>query len=98
MIVLQTRAELRAALKSLNVGLVPTLGALHDGHLALIRHAAQENERTVVSIFVNPSQFNDPADHAAYPRDFERDVALAGAAGADFIYAPGVSEVYPAGF
>jgi pantoate--beta-alanine ligase len=98
MIVLHTRAELRAALKNLDVGLVPTMGALHDGHLALIRRSDRENERTVVSVFVNPRQFNDPADLAAYPRDFERDSALAETAGADFIYAPDVSEVYPDGF
>jgi pantoate--beta-alanine ligase len=74
------------------------MGALHDGHLALIRRAAAENERTVVSVFVNPGQFNDPRDLEAYPRDSERDAALAAAAGADLVFAPAVDEVYPPGF
>jgi pantoate--beta-alanine ligase len=93
-----TRADLRAMLGAETVGLVPTMGALHEGHLSLIRRSASENERTVLSVFVNPRQFNNPADLAAYPRDFDRDVALAGEAGADIIYAPGLMEVYPSGF
>jgi pantoate--beta-alanine ligase len=96
--VVRTRAELRAALDSENVGLVPTMGALHEGHLALIRRSAQENDLTVVSVFVNPTQFNDPADLAAYPRDFAQDAKLAFEAGASLIYAPDVAEVYPDGF
>jgi pantoate--beta-alanine ligase len=96
--ILRTRADLRAALDTENIGLAPTMGALHEGHLALIRRSAAENERTVVSVFVNPTQFNDPADLAAYPRDFERDAKLALEAGADLIYAPDVAEVYPGGF
>jgi pantoate--beta-alanine ligase len=98
MIVLRTVADLRAALKTTNAGLVPTMGALHGGHLALIRQSADENERTVVSLFVNPTQFNDPADLAAYPRDFDRDVRLAAEVGADIIYAPDLTEVYPDDF
>jgi pantoate--beta-alanine ligase len=98
MIVFRTLADLGAALKTANVGLVPTMGALHDGHLALIRQSADENERTVVSVFINPTQFNDPADLAAYPRDFDRDAHLAAEAGADIIYAPDVAQVYPDGF
>jgi pantoate--beta-alanine ligase len=96
--IVHTRAELQTILDTSEVGLVPTMGALHEGHLALIRRSAAENERTVVSVFVNPTQFNDPADLAAYPRDFDRDAQLAFDAGADIIYAPGVSEVYPEGF
>src|SRR5262245_26240740 len=95
--VVRTRAELREALRTPDVGLVPTMGALHEGHLALIRRSAAENKRTVVSVFVNPAQFNDPADLAAYPRDFERDALLAFEAGANLIYAPDVAEVYPDG-
>ena len=89
---------LRAALGDLAPGLVPTMGALHEGHLALIRRSAAENARTVVSVFINPTQFSDPADLARYPRDLERDAALAVAAGADLIYAPAPDAVYPSGF
>lgn len=81
-----------------SVGLVPTMGALHDGHLALIRRAAVENDLVVVSIFVNPTQFNDPADLERYPRLLERDTELAVSAGADVVYAPAVETVYPPGF
>jgi pantoate--beta-alanine ligase len=90
--------ELRVALGADQVGLVPTMGALHEGHISLIQRSADENARTVVSVFINPTQFNDPADLAAYPRDFERDYELATKAGAELIYAPHVTEVYPAGF
>lgn len=79
------------------VGFVPTMGALHEGHLALIRQAAAENDEVVVSIFVNPTQFNDPADLARYPRDLQRDVDLAGSAGAALVYAPEVQTIYPEG-
>ena len=80
------------------VGLVPTMGALHEGHLSLVRRAAAENDFVVVSVFVNPAQFNDPADLEQYPRDLERDAALATTAGADAIYAPAVTTIYPEGF
>jgi pantoate--beta-alanine ligase len=90
--------ELRVALVADQVGMVPTMGALHEGHISLIHRSAAENERTVVSVFINPTQFNDPGDLAAYPRDFERDYELATKAGADLIYAPHLAEVYPAGF
>jgi pantoate--beta-alanine ligase len=80
------------------VGLVPTMGALHRGHVSLIETAARGNERVIVSIFVNPTQFNDPADLLRYPRDFERDVAIARDAGVHAIYAPQVATIYPAGF
>jgi pantoate--beta-alanine ligase len=80
------------------IGLVPTMGSLHDGHLSLIRRAAADCDLVVVSIFVNPTQFNDPADLVAYPRDEARDVDLAEAVGADVVFAPTPSQVYPEGF
>jgi pantoate--beta-alanine ligase len=80
------------------IGLVPTMGALHDGHLSLIRHARRQCDVVVVSLFVNPSQFNERVDLERYPRDEERDAELAREAGADVLFAPAVEEVYPAGF
>src|SRR5690606_27948618 len=74
------------------------MGALHAGHVALIERAARENACTVVSIFVNPTQFNDPSDLARYPRNLDRDVEVASDAGADVIYAPDAETVYPPGF
>ena len=74
------------------------MGALHAGHLTLIGRSASENAMTVVSVFVNPTQFGDAADLARYPRDLERDAASAGAAGADLIFAPTVEAVYPEHF
>jgi pantoate--beta-alanine ligase len=99
----RTVADLRAALRperlaERSIGLVPTMGALHDGHLSLIRHARSTCDLVVVSLFVNPAQFNDAADLAAYPRDEERDAALAAEAGADLLFAPTPDEVYPPGF
>ena len=88
--------EERAAGKT--VGFVPTMGALHEGHLALIRRAKSENEMVVVSVFVNPTQFNDKKDLAAYPRDLSRDASLIESAGGDLVFAPGADEIYPAGF
>jgi pantoate--beta-alanine ligase len=80
------------------IGLVPTMGALHEGHLSLIRRARAQCDVVVVSLFVNPSQFDERADLARYPRDEDRDAALAADAGADLLFAPGVEEVYPSGF
>jgi pantoate--beta-alanine ligase len=80
------------------VGLVPTMGALHAGHTALLAAARPDCDVLVASVFVNPVQFSDGADLAAYPRDFERDAALAEAAGVDVIFAPPVEEMYPSGF
>jgi len=80
------------------IGLVPTMGALHDGHLSLIRHARRQCDVVVVSLFVNPAQFNESSDLARYPRDELRDAELAEEAGADVLFAPSVEEVYPAGF
>ncbi len=77
------------------VGLVPTMGALHDGHLALIRQASAECDVVAVSVFVNPKQFGDPADLAAYPRSLESDLGLAASAGASMVFAPSVEEMYP---
>jgi pantoate--beta-alanine ligase len=99
----RTVASLREALRPARraervIGLVPTMGALHEGHLSLIRHARATCEEVVVSLFVNPSQFNDAADLAAYPRDEARDAALAEEAGADLLFAPQAAAVYPPGF
>jgi pantoate--beta-alanine ligase len=80
------------------VGLVPTMGALHAGHTALFRAARAECDVLVASVFVNPVQFSDGNDLAAYPRDFERDAALAEAEGVDVIFAPSADEMYPPGF
>ena len=93
-------AELRHELASRpgTVGLVPTMGALHAGHEALIRAARAENDVVVASLFVNPAQFDEDADLAAYPRDEARDAELAAGAGADILFAPSPEEIYPPGF
>ncbi len=80
------------------VALVPTMGALHDGHASLIRQAASLADRVVMSLFVNPAQFGPNEDFTRYPRTFEADCAKAAAAGADLVFAPGVEDMYPAGF
>jgi pantoate--beta-alanine ligase len=101
-IVARTIAEARAALNRLSpdhrVGLVPTMGALHEGHLSLLRAARAENELVVMSLFVNPAQFDEPADLACYPRDEARDLRLAENAGVDVVFAPSPEEMYPPGF
>ena len=79
---------------SIRTGFVPTMGALHEGHLSLIRRSKTENDRTVVSIFVNPTQFGPGEDFSAYPRPFERDHELASGAGADIVFAPEASEIF----
>jgi len=81
-----------------DVGLVPTMGALHDGHRSLFRAARAESDTVVASLFVNPAQFDEQSDLAAYPRDFDRDAAIAEAEGVDVLFAPSVDEMYPAGF
>ena len=91
--VVRTIAELETAP---DTGLVPTMGALHDGHRALFRAARTENDRVVASLFVNPAQFDDHADLDAYPRDEARDLELAEAEGVDVVFAP--DELYPEGF
>ena len=80
------------------VGVVPTMGALHDGHLSLARTAKAECERVIVTIFVNPRQFNNPDDLKKYPRTEEADAALLATVGVDVIFAPSADEVYPPGF
>jgi pantoate--beta-alanine ligase len=100
---LRSVAELRAVLAEQRragraIGLVPTMGAFHDGHLSLMRRARDACDVVVVSLFVNPAQFNESADLEAYPRDEHRDSALAAAAGVDLLFAPDVTEVYPDGF
>jgi pantoate--beta-alanine ligase len=101
--VARTRAALREALSAARregrtVGLVPTMGYLHEGHLSLLRAARQRCEIVVMSLFVNPAQFGPGEDLEAYPRDEARDLELAEAAGVDLLYAPAVDEVYPDGF
>jgi pantoate--beta-alanine ligase len=81
-----------------DVGLVPTMGALHEGHRALIHAARQECDTVVVSVFVNPAQFDDAGDLAAYPRQEEQDLAFAEEAGADVVFVPSAEELYPPGF
>jgi pantoate--beta-alanine ligase len=97
---IRTIAELRAELGQAPrpVGLVPTMGYFHDGHLSLMRAARAANETVVVSLFVNPAQFGPNEDLDAYPRDEASDLALAEAEGVDIVFAPSVNEVYPAGF
>jgi pantoate--beta-alanine ligase len=80
------------------IGLVPTMGAFHEGHLALFRAARAENQLVVASLFVNPAQFGEREDLERYPRDEERDAALAEDAGVDMLYVPASEEIYPAGF
>jgi pantoate--beta-alanine ligase len=92
-------AAVRAAVAGAGrVGLVPTMGAFHEGHLSLIRAARDSCDLVVVWLFVNPTQFNEATDLANYPRDEDRDAALAAECGADILFAPPVEEVYPAGF
>jgi pantoate--beta-alanine ligase len=81
-----------------SVGLVPTMGAFHEGHLSLFRTAAEENETAIASLFLNPAQFGPGEDLAAYPRDEERDARLAEEAGIDVLFAPAAEELYPPGF
>jgi pantoate--beta-alanine ligase len=99
--VVRTIAETRDALASLrtgSVGLVPTMGSLHEGHLALLRAARADNDVVVMSLFVNPAQFGDSSDLARYPRDEERDLDLARESGVDLVFAPTADEMYPPGF
>ena len=96
---LRTVEEVRAELTGRKaVGLVPTMGAFHEGHLALIRAARAECETVVVSVFVNPAQFGAGEDFERYPRDEQRDSNLAEQAGTDYVFAPGPDEVYPTGY
>src|SRR5690242_17011840 len=92
-------ANARSGWGSGRIALVPTMGALHEGHLALVREARARADRVIVSIFVNPMQFAPHEDFARYPRDFERDrKSLAGTNAVDLIYAPSAEAIYPPGF
>ena len=97
--IIRTVAELQAKLRDARsrgtIGLVPTMGALHAGHLSLIERARKENDTVVVSVFVNPTQFNNPTDLATYPRTEHADAALLENAGVDYAFMPSVEEVYP---
>ncbi|MDE6160416.1 MAG: pantoate--beta-alanine ligase [Muribaculaceae bacterium] len=98
--ILRTVEQLRAAVAearsdSRSIGLVPTMGALHDGHISLVRRARKDNDMVVVSIFVNPTQFNNPEDLRTYPRTEEADTALLEAEGVDYAFVPAVEEIYP---
>ncbi len=84
--------------QGLTVGVVPTMGALHDGHLSLVRAGLERADRVIVTLFVNPKQFNSPADLAAYPRTEQSDAAKLAPAGAHLLYAPDAAEIYPDGF
>jgi pantoate--beta-alanine ligase len=100
---LSSVAELRTMLlgprrEGRRIGLVPTMGAFHEGHLSLMRRARGDCDVVVVSLFVNPTQFNDSGDLDAYPRDPDRDAKLAEEVGVDYLFAPSVDEVYPPGF
>lgn len=97
--IIRTIAELKAKLDAAraegSIGLVPTMGALHAGHRSLIERARRENDTVVVSVFVNPTQFNNPTDLATYPRTEEADAAMLREAGVDYAFIPSVEEIYP---
>ncbi len=99
MLIATTRNELLSILKSddykeKEIGFVPTMGALHQGHISLIEKAVKDNERVVASIFVNPSQFNDPSDLKNYPRTPDDDLKLLRESGCDLVFHPSPAEVY----
>jgi pantoate--beta-alanine ligase len=103
MIIIRSVRELRDAVRAArsdgkHIALVPTMGALHEGHLSLVRRAREDNAFVVVTLFVNPAQFNEAADLDRYPRDEPGDATLAGSVGADVLFAPSVEAVYPPGF
>ena len=99
--ILTTKADLQAAVKACKqagktIGLVPTMGALHEGHASLVRRAVEENDVCMVSVFVNPTQFNNKEDLAKYPRNIERDAQLLSSIGAQYVFAPTPEEMYSA--
>ena len=96
--VVRTIAELQLDRPDGTVGLVPTMGSFHEGHLALFQAARKENDVVVVSLFVNPAQFDQPSDLSGYPRDEAHDAELAERAGVDVLFAPSVEELYPDGY
>ena len=94
--IVELQNELNAARNAgKSIGFVPTMGALHEGHASLIKRSVQDNDITVVSVFLNPTQFNDKADLERYPKTLDEDVCLAEACGADYVFAPAVEEIYP---
>ncbi len=100
MLVVETVENLHAYLAAArsegkSIGLVPTMGALHEGHASLVKRSVEENDVTVVSVFVNPTQFNDKGDLERYPRTLDADCALLSSLGTDCVFAPSVEEVYP---
>ena len=100
MVIINSVKELKDKVSALRrenktVGLVPTMGALHAGHASLVSRSVRENDATVVSVFVNPTQFNDKNDLVAYPRTLDADCALLESIGANYVFAPSVEEVYP---
>lgn len=102
-VVVKTVSELRRVIEAwrqqgLTIGFVPTMGALHDAHMSLVEEAKRQCDRVVVSVFVNPTQFNRPEDLERYPRPFEKDVALCRQHGVHLVFNPEVAEVYPNGF
>ena len=98
--ILETIAETRAACQRSPrpLGLVPTMGFLHDGHMALVNQCRSDNEYAVASVFVNPAQFSPQEDFSTYPRDMDADLAKLEAAGVDLVFTPSVDEIYPEGF
>jgi pantoate--beta-alanine ligase len=98
MLIVETVAEMDSLMRSesaASVGFVPTMGALHEGHLSLVRKSQKENEKTVVSIFVNPTQFNDPTDFKNYPRDVKKDINLLSGEKVDYVFTPTAADIYP---
>ena len=93
--IIKTVSSLKA--QGLRIGFVPTMGALHDGHLKLIKKSKQDNDVTIVSIFVNPTQFNDKKDLEKYPANLEQDQLLLTSIQTDILYAPNVGDIYPDG-
>lgn len=96
---LKTVKEVKNAIEAMGkdpvIGFVPTMGALHEGHLSLVECSVNDNDYTIVSIFVNPTQFNDPKDLERYPRDLDKDMGLLERYGVDIVFAPGVEDIYP---